>query len=474
MSISLLQRLAAFLSIVGGVVLLIWFNPYDKSQANLVLGLAVIVLGLAPLWRWAQEPKTDPIPVLAMIGLFYALCFGLGGLVTPPFGLTVGFVTEAQYTVALLAALVSWLSLNVGYRLAIRFASRNVPELLAQLGTRYDGVALWVWYPFSLVADQAAQRLDLESVIQITYCVHMFLFLWVLRAAWGGRLSSALSRTVTLLILPLDVFLYSGVASGLLAPLLVFGQLVGLTYVVTKGRIPYLTFALLAATFLFLQPVKNAYRMEIWGQGAPVDRLEGTLRFIELGAEYYSGEYDANFSDDLNVAYTRINHLLVTAAVIADTPIVGFKEGQTYLPLLTKWIPRAIWPEKPREDLGNGWARDYGYLDKDDDVTSFNLPWLPEMYMNFGWAGVVAISFAVGWLCGFIWAKLAHASPSPVFAAGLIMLSPFFFPESNLSLGVGGLVISAASIALVSWTTRIVWGRPWADRRRGMPTRPAT
>lgn len=472
MPVSLLQRLTAFLFMIGGALLLMWLNPYEKSQTNLVLGLLIIVLGLVPLWRWAQLPQADPIPVLAMLGLFYALCFGLGGFVTPTIDLSTGFVTEEQYTAGLVAAIVSWAALNVGYHLTARHTIRRVPNVLAQLGSRFDGVVLWFWYPISLLFDQAANRLGLESAIQITYSLHVFFFLWVLRAAWGGQLSSSLSRLVTLLILPLDMFLYSGLANGQLGPLLVFGQLVGLTYVATKGRIPYVALAVLAAFFLFLQPVKNAYRVETWGQGVQMDRVEGTIRFVELGAEYYLGEYRANFADDINVAYTRINHLQETAAIIADTSGAGFRRGETYLPLLTKWIPRVLWPEKPREDLGNRWAREYGYLDRDDDVTSFNLPWLPEMYMNFGWTGVVVISFLVGCLCAFIWSKLAYASPPPVFAAGLIMLSPFFFPESNLSLGIGGLVISWLSMTLFSWITQVVWGGPSAETR-GVPARPA-
>ena len=121
--------------------------------------------------------------------------------------------------------------------------------------------------------------------------------------------------------------------------------------------------------------------------------------------------------------------------------------GETYLSLFTKFIPRLIWKEKPQENWGNKWGHRYGYLGAGNVSTSYNLHWLPEMYMNFGVYGVVGVSMLVGML----FAVLANAfwkKPSNpcAFALGMCMGSPFFFVESNLSMIFGNVIVSAITI----------------------------
>ncbi len=132
-----------------------------------------------------------------------------------------------------------------------------------------------------------------------------------------------------------------------------------------------------------------------------------------------------------------------------------FLYGETYLPLAIKWIPRFLWPDKPTEDLGNRWAREYSYLGPDDYTTSFNLPWLSEMYMNFGTLGVIVVNFLIGLLFRFLreafWRNTANSSS---FAFGLVIAAPLMFVESNISLTIGGLIITA----MVLFTTVFLIG----------------
>ena len=147
--------------------------------------------------------------------------------------------------------------------------------------------------------------------------------------------------------------------------------------------------------------------------------------------------------------------------------MVNFRNGVTYLPLLTKWIPRAIWPDKPREDQGNSWAHDYRYVGENDYSTSFNLPWYPEMYMNFGWPGVVIISGLIGLLMSAIWNIVAKGATVPSqFAAGMMFCSVFYFPESNLSIEIGNLLIMLGALSGICWAL-------WAISQRRL-LRPAS
>jgi hypothetical protein len=451
------------------VIGLYWLNPFYKSTTNLTLGLVLIVIAIRPLVQWLRNPRSDPVPVLAMTGMFYALCFGMAAFVTPEGGGQTP-LSEPEYTYGLIAAIASWLLLQLGYAVAKRASNGAAPRVLQELGPNLDPLVLWILYPASALADYVATMLDLAGLVQITFSLHQFFTIWVLHAAWKGRFTATAHRIVLLGLLPVDLFLFSGIAEGKLAELLVVGQLLGITYAVTKGRLPYVPLLLAVVVFFLLQPVKNEYRLETWGSGYAnqTDRLEGLERFFRLGVAYYRDGAGPAFVDSLNVAYTRINHLQVTSAIIADTPnISDFRYGETYIPLLTKWIPRFLWQDKPREDLGNRWAQEYGYLTRDDDVTSFNLPWLPEMYMNFGWGGVLGISAIVGALMGWLWRRLARPVPSAQFAFGLVMLSRFFFPESNLSLHMGGLVIGGISILAVCWLLRSVRFQPSISSPKG-------
>ena len=238
------------------------------------------------------------------------------------------------------------------------------------------------------------------------------------------------------LAFPIQLVLYGGLAGGQLVGLLVFGQLLGLTYVATHRRVPVAVACVVVGLFFVLQPVKAQYRLETW-YGARPRASRGAGRVLEMGGWHFWTARPLRWRDSLLVAYSRIDHLHVTAAIIASTPDPHpFRYGETYVPLITKWIPRVLWADKPREDLGNRWAQDYGFLFATDDVTSFNLPWLSEMYMNFGWPGVVFVSL-LRWHSrqgGLVGPFQPRHSPLG-FAVALTVLSEFFFPESNLSMG---------------------------------------
>ena len=97
------------------------------------------------------------------------------------------------------------------------------------------------------------------------------------------------------------------------------------------------------------------------------------------------------------------------------------------------------------EDQGNAWAQQYGYLSSEDDVTSFNLPFLPEMYMNFGYPGLIVIGSLLGALMGLLSRKLwTREGDCSSIAFGILVGIPFLTPESNLSLLLGQAAIGGA------------------------------
>lgn len=449
-------------TVVCLVLILGLLNPHEKDAVNLVLGFLVVVLGLLPTWFWARSLLKDPVPVLALHGLFYSLCFGLAGFVVPRTHLQHFTVSEGEYTTPLLLTALALLALYAGYWSGLRVRWPEAPRFLDRDEAGLTTLSFTL-LPISMVASTASDLAGLSHLSSALWAVRTFAFVWVVRLTFGRNLRPSQRRVFIFLLLPAYVILYSQFVQGYLAGLLVFSQLIGITYVAIRKRIPLIPLLLAAIAFFGLNPAKKEYRDRTWNPNVTISVGDKIALFAGLAYEqlFLNSRFDP--VESLGDSYTRVNHLHVTAAVVADAR--EFWLGESYWPLATKWIPRALWPDKPREDLGNRWAHEFGYLDRRDFVTSFNLPWLPEMYLNFGYPGMIVGSFVVGFLMAGVWSVFVRHARTPMgFAVGLVLCSSFFFPESNFSMDVGNLVIRGVTLVALGFGLTIY--RPMAAARR--------
>ena len=116
--------------------------------------------------------------------------------------------------------------------------------------------------------------------------------------------------------------------------------------------------------------------------------------------------------------------------------------GRGYLSdrLLTAMIPRAVlWPGKPLEATGGLFGKRYDLLEP-TSVTSLNLPWHIETYVNFGSIGVVIGMALIGAFLAVV-DKLLNAPGRREIemGIGLGILMPLTFQDSNFSVMVGTL-----------------------------------
>ncbi len=126
-----------------------------------------------------------------------------------------------------------------------------------------------------------------------------------------------------------------------------------------------------------------------------------------------------------------------------EIPLWG---GSSYTPLMTSMIPRAIFPEKPREELGGYFSKAYWKYDLPS--MSMNVPWIVELYVNFSLPGIIVGMAFFGGLLVVLERLLCPPKAGPLeFALGFVVLYPFVFPESNFSLMMG----SKAMLVLVVW-----------------------
>jgi hypothetical protein len=454
-------------TVLFGVAIL---NPYGVPVENAVLGSVLVIAALVPLASWLAETNCRAIPLLAIHGLFYAICFGFAGLIRMPDEAVSAFnrVTDQESSKALWAGLLSWSMVLGGYTAGRRSSFSVSPQLLTVGSLPAHRVAAVLLYPLATVATIWALKGNRLEWQQVTHIIRLFVLLWVVHAAWSRRLPAKYRYLVLAGIVPVELFLFGGLAEGKLFGLLRYGQLLGMTYAVTHRRIPLALAVLVAVAFFVLQPAKADYRSAKWGAEAEtLGAIEGLQTFVGMAWERLPEEVEASGTAELlETGYTRLNHLQTVALVIADTPSSQpYQYGATLLPLLTAWIPRAFWPDKPLEDLGNQWAREYGYVGITDFATSYNLNWLAEMYINGGWLGVAFLSLAVGALMGSIRSGLLFTDTgSPYHAFTLLIASAFFFPESNMSAQLGGALVSAVLGLLL---IRLI--RAFSRNRRTMP-----
>ena len=234
---------------------------------------------------------------------------------------------------------------------------------------------------------------------------------------------------------------------------------------------------IIAALFLFMHMGKYNYR-NLVTQNNPKNVLHKTKNIIngqiqvffkQKHFKKYTQCNNGNSEEDtLNckivVNYQlerRIFHSIESLAIVTKlTPNdVPYWDGYSYLILKSKIIPRIFWKEKPNDRLGNEFGQRYNVLTKEnkdlgikrDDSTSWNMPFLNELYVNYGKKGVIYGMFVLGLIFSLV-AKIFTISNHQNMekSVSFFIFVPIFFLESHASLIFGALIQTyLASIILL-------------------------
>ena len=84
----------------------------------------------------------------------------------------------------------------------------------------------------------------------------------------------------------------------------------------------------------------------------------------------------------------------------------GFYKGRASAPLVAALIPRFLWKDKPQIALGSWFALEIGAAYKADNGrinNSINMTIPGELYLDFGWIGVVIGSLLIGMFIAVLW-----------------------------------------------------------------------
>ena len=466
------KRLRWFLlfALVAGSGYLLDNRPESLSLDKALLALGITWLGFLPSLQYLLDRNRPPMPFFPLVGIFYATSFGLPMFANAKAVSERWSVTSVSIT-ALTIALIGIGGMNIAF-----FASKftlwkqvspiRLPEpypigrLLSLLWLLLLSHLTFIYIPSIREIPSIGQFLD--PVGYVAYGMFYILFS-------RSKLPSIQAWILLIVCVPLEVI--QRFTSGSLAQIMLLGLFIVIIIFHERKRIPVVFISVTLVFFFIFNSVKAEYRYLVWfgGQSSYLSAIEKAQLFIEIAIKHYQNSdlksQDKNYLDSSDSVVSRTAHIILFSNVIEDTPtIVPYWGGETYLPLLTSLIPRALLPDKPIDNTGNKFGRRYNYLGSNDFTTSFNLPWIVEMYANLGRWGVLIGMSLVGLLLSFLDQKLNHTRMNSLeFVIGATILFRLIYQESNFSLMTGSVI--TLSLALYILFRVVLGGRRRAAQR---------
>lgn len=248
---------------------------------------------------------------------------------------------------------------------------------------------------------------------------------------------------------------YNNISSGLVYPLMYFYFFlffVSLNFYKNtwvNNVITFFSAAIIIVFTMLFTSVKAEYRAQ--------NRYEYTVNeranlFRTLIATKYSNENNIQEvkNPESGIIWRLSYPISALSLVLEKTPLlVPFWNGESYVTLLYKFIPRFIWPDKPSEQMGQTFGHRYNILRRDDLHTAMNTPILTEAYMNFSFVGILFVMFFMSYIIASIYfkenQKRNYTDVSVSFILKILKLAYlgtiFLQWESNFSLMIGKIII---------------------------------
>jgi hypothetical protein len=181
-------------------------------------------------------------------------------------------------------------------------------------------------------------------------------------------------------------------------------------------------------------------------------RTETEMTTVEKINYLFNAETDPNV-DDYNIKNTTLwrasYQVSALSFVMEKTPkIVPFWNGASYVNIFLKFIPRVLWQDKPKENMGQRFGHIYGITRLTDERTSMNTPILVESYMNYSFFGFFLLIIVFSLTAVNLFFRINQRVISKdltMSTVDILCLAQFSLYlsqwESNLSMMIGKLLI---------------------------------
>jgi len=439
------MRLSYFFIAVVSAFLALYFAvvvDYDTiTTAQSSFGTLIVILGMLPSAIVLKSRReADLIPLLPLHGLFYLITFGL-----PVFSSNTRWMTSGQESlnVALILIIAGLVCLYIGYYLfSGSFAKLRPFIFLFNVSTNRQRRIAWILFGICIFFEFYPAIAQLPSVGQMILPLQ-YISVGIL---FNMFLDKKLLKFEAMLLFSFTSFLlFNTIAAGFLAAPIFLLVFLGVIYWTNKRRLPLSIIIIIMAVVLLLSPVKGAFRADTWGkQLSSYTLYDKTLLFYMIAKDYYSVDGILKSVAEDTSTVNRIAHVATFSYIIEMTPKnVPYWSGETYKTLWTSLIPRFVFPDKPKAEIGQEFGHRYSLLDVNDTNTAYNLPWLPELYANFGPIGVFIGMFVIGVFFRYLVQKLSSPVGHPIERVlGITISFSLFYAESNFSLMVSGIFLT--------------------------------
>jgi hypothetical protein len=195
-----------------------------------------------------------------------------------------------------------------------------------------------------------------------------------------------------------NVLLVVGVFSSLGTGFLVGGTMMILTavlgYTIGSGRVPVWALAGSIAFLSFLHQGKSQMRERFWDAGK--NYSERHYNPFEVYGYWMGASYRTltqSVVDSQSEGFVERASLLRMLMIVgAEAPeFRPYLNGKTYLQIPQLFVPRILWPQKPRASLPMDTLGIYFgvHTQESADSTAIGFGHVAEAWANFGWVGVV-------------------------------------------------------------------------------------
>ena len=193
--------------------------------------------------------------------------------------------------------------------------------------------------------------------------------------------------------------------------------------------------------------------------------VHGMQRFADI-QEYRAwraNQYELGPEQTIVARLTSFNQLSQIGGLVERN---GFYGGRTFEHLRYAFVPRALWPEKPKIALGAWFAMEIGQAVATDDGwynNSVNMTQAGELYLNFGWFGVVPGLILFGAMLAFFWTRAgfwergAGNYVGSAFAAFMFWTILGGHGEFTLLVTLTGLFLALYAFSLVLGSAQLLW-----------------
>jgi hypothetical protein len=422
------------------ISLVVFFNPYEKTFESILLSLVIILISFFPFILWRRNKHRNlVIPGIIWYFSFHMIGYGVVGFIAHETGLGINIEgqwvedlnKEKEVVAKLLVALHLIIVLVSVYCLKYFFPDKNSSKQLKQTYSNLQfkfsiyACLFFLLMMFGRVTNIFPWNNLLTNLAGFFSFMYLFYFLFYLNYGhWTLKLAAVIGCVI--------------IRGALLGPSIGPYAEVGIILLLIrlqKGKIPIAPVGVLILAFILYQPMKGTVRI-MFDKGD-----YGIAESLVTGFETLDVDDTLQIID---IATKRIDYnLLLTSfidniGVANSSDFLGWK-GYENLPYTV--IPRALFPSKPFDDFANAWAVQEGYLATNDYETSYNLPWVNQMYLSFGSQGIIIGAFIVAVLLFFLerfyWTMQPNAWS---FAVGYSIIRALIYLETDFSMSFGMVI----------------------------------